>query len=59
MKYQLCPKCHGQGIIQKPPWVQGDVYTWVSTSSSYICDVCNGAKLLLVPEDRKLMEEER
>jgi DnaJ-class molecular chaperone len=54
MKYQLCPKCNGQGTVQKPPWVQGDVNEWASTSSSHICDVCRGAKLLLVLEDNKL-----
>lgn len=44
--YQLCPKCNGQGIVSKPPWVAGDVYEWSSTQSQFTCDVCNGAKII-------------
>jgi DnaJ-class molecular chaperone len=43
---QLCPKCNGQGIVTKPPWIAGDVYEWSSTQASYTCDVCNGAKVI-------------
>lgn len=50
MKYQLCPKCNGQGTVSKPPYVAGDVNQWTSSSTSFQCDVCNGAKVLLVPE---------
>jgi len=46
--YQLCPKCHGQGIVSKPPLLAGDVNEWTGSESSYPCDVCNGAKTLLV-----------
>lgn len=42
---QLCPKCNGQGTVSKPPWVAGDVYQWTS-ATSFICDVCNGAKVI-------------
>lgn len=44
--YQLCPKCNGQGIVSKPPWVAGDVDQWTSSAASYICDLCNGAKVI-------------
>ncbi len=53
MKYQLCPKCEGQGIVSKPPWIVGDIHTWTDSSASHICDVCNGAKVLLVPDDEQ------
>jgi len=43
---QLCPKCNGQGTVSKPPWVAGDVYEWSSTSTSFTCDLCNGAKVI-------------
>ena len=43
---QLCPKCNGQGIVSKPPWVAGDVHQWTSSATSFVCDVCNGAKVI-------------
>jgi DnaJ-class molecular chaperone len=52
MQYQLCPKCNGQGTVTKPPWVQGDVYKWASSSTSFVCDVCNGDKVLLILSER-------
>lgn len=48
-EWQLCPKCNGQGIVSKPPYVAGDVHQWASSSSSFTCDVCNGVKVLLPP----------
>lgn len=45
--YQLCPKCNGQGIVSRPPCVAGDIYAW-NGSSTYICDVCNGSKVIQV-----------
>lgn len=45
-KWQLCPKCNGQGMVEKPTYVAGDVHQWISTASVYVCDVCNGAKVL-------------
>lgn len=47
--WQTCPKCNGQGIVSRPPWVAGDVYQWSSSSTSYPCDVCNGAKVIQTP----------
>jgi hypothetical protein len=43
---QLCPKCNGQGIVSKPPYIAGDVHEWASASITFTCDVCNGAKVL-------------
>lgn len=57
MHYQLCPKCNGQGIVNKPPWVAGDQNTWTSTAASFPCDVCNGAKVLLVPDNDYYLSE--
>ena len=48
-EYQVCPKCNGQGIVSKPPWIAGDVYQWSATSATFICDVCNGAKIITRP----------
>lgn len=43
---QKCPKCDGQGIVSKPPWIAGDQHTWDSTSISHQCDVCSGQKII-------------
>lgn len=50
MHYQLCPKCNGQGLLSKPPWVPADIHQWSSTQASFTCDVCGGNKVLLVPD---------
>lgn len=44
--YQLCPKCHGQGILHKPPHVPGDADTWTSSDTTCMCDVCHGEKII-------------
>ena len=44
--FQKCPKCDGQGIVAKPPFIAGDVHQWSSTSVTFPCDVCNGAKII-------------
>lgn len=48
-EWQLCPKCHGQGIVSRPPWVPFDQEKWSSTGITYSCDVCNGAKMIGKP----------
>jgi hypothetical protein len=48
-QYQLCPKCIGQGIVSKPPYVAGDVNEWLSSESLYTCNVCNGDKIIPTP----------
>lgn len=44
--YQICPKCNGQGMVSKPPYIAGDVYEWSSSDASFACNVCNGAKII-------------
>jgi hypothetical protein len=45
----LCPKCGGQGIVTKPPWLPGDVPSWVShTTAPYKCNLCEGRKFIEV-----------
>jgi hypothetical protein len=47
MKPHLCPKCHGQKTVSKPPWVPGDVQTWTSSDAGpYPCPVCEGHGVL-------------
>jgi hypothetical protein len=47
MSMQLCPKCNGQGIVSRPPWIPSDQTTWMShTLGPYQCNVCNGAKVI-------------
>ena len=46
--YQSCPKCNGQGTVSKPPHLAGDITQWTSSETSYTCDVCNGAKIILM-----------
>jgi len=48
-KWQLCPKCHGQGTMSKPPGMPGDVNEWSGSQSSYACDVCEGNKIIECP----------
>ena len=47
--WQKCPKCDGQGIVSKPPYVAGDQHEWSSTSPTHVCNVCNGAKVIAPP----------
>ena len=51
---QKCPKCDGQGIVSKPPWISGDQQTWDSTSVNHQCDVCNGQKIIPMFELKEL-----
>ncbi len=48
--WQKCPKCDAQGVVSKPPGLAGDVTEWASSSISHTCDVCNGAKIIAVPD---------
>jgi hypothetical protein len=49
LQVQLCPKCHGQGIVSKPPWITAEVENWTSAETSFTCDVCNGTKVITMP----------
>ncbi len=50
MHAQVCPKCNGQGIVSKPPWIAGDISYWVSSETSYLCNLCNGTMIIYVPD---------
>lgn len=51
---QLCPKCKGQGIVSRPPWLPGDQNTWVSSDTkSHTCNLCNGTMTIEVEEPAK------
>ena len=46
MTAQICPKCNGQGMVARPPWVAGDVRQWTSnTTGPYLCNLCDGRKV--------------
>ena len=45
--YQKCPKCDGQGSVNKPPFIAGDQERWdTSELKLYTCDVCKGKKII-------------
>jgi hypothetical protein len=47
MATELCPKCHGQGVVSRPPWLPADIQTWNShTTGPYTCDLCSGLKVI-------------
>ena len=49
MTAELCPKCKGQGVVSRPPWVPADQPTWTSnTVGPHICNLCDGQKLIVV-----------
>lgn len=49
--YQACPVCHGQGHLNKPPWIAGDQETWTSsTTETYECRVCRGRGIIPLPD---------
>ncbi len=41
-----CPKCDGQGIVSKPPWIAGDQNTWTDTQLTYTCNLCKGMMVI-------------
>lgn len=45
-QWQKCPKCDGQGIVSKPPWIAGDQNTWTDTQTSHTCNLCNGQMVI-------------
>lgn len=37
----LCPNCHGQKTVSRPPWMAGDQPTWESDGTgNYNCPTC-------------------
>ncbi len=48
-EWQICPKCNGQGIVCKPPWIPAEVDQWSSTGENHQCNLCNGAMVIQKP----------
>jgi DnaJ-class molecular chaperone len=44
--WQTCPRCNGQGIIDKPPHIFGQQQTWVDTQMNHPCPVCCGKMII-------------
>jgi len=38
----LCPNCGGQKTLSKPPYIAGNINTWVGDTSLYPCPTCDG-----------------
>ena len=49
--FQLCPKCNGQGIVSRPPWIAGNLGSWMSSESSYECNLCHGKMIIPIPNE--------
>lgn len=52
-KIALCPLCSGQKTVSKPPYIAGDINTWVSygTGDLYQCPTCNGRGYVRIDDD--------
>lgn len=44
--WQACPKCHGQGIVSKPPYLAGDINHWSDSQGQHECNVCKGKMII-------------
>ncbi len=58
--YQKCPKCDGQGIVSKPPFIAGDIESWLSDQTAWTCDVCNGSKIIpmvFIPNEKTITND--
>jgi len=51
MATELCPKCNGQGIVSKPPYLAGDINEWSSSESQFTCNLCNGKMVIDTEKD--------
>ncbi len=50
--WQLCPKCSGQGHVNKPPYIAGDQHSWVAgNTGGYQCPVCAGRGMVALAGD--------
>jgi DnaJ-class molecular chaperone len=49
MKAQLCPKCNGSGTMLLQ--IGGTEGTWVTHTVVTVCDLCNGGKVIYVPDE--------
>lgn len=44
----LCPNCHGQKTVSKPPWIAGDQTSWASDNVNlYPCPTCSGTGVVI------------
>lgn len=49
-RYQTCPKCDGQKIVGKPPWIAGDQRSWTTADTgTFTCPVCLGLGMVEAP----------
>lgn len=49
-RYQTCPKCNGQKIVNTPPWVGGDQESYLGgNTGTYQCPVCRGLGMVEEP----------
>lgn len=47
-----CPVCDGTGLVNRPPWVAGDVPAWTDSSlGPYHCRACDGTGILWSTDD--------
>jgi len=52
----ICPNCHGQKTVQRPPWVAGDQPVWLGGGTPvYPCPTCDakGYVILTAEEVRE------
>lgn len=69
-----CPVCQGSCLVSRPPYVAGDVDSWItSTTVVYECKACNGTGIvwseekscvyeigeISIAQDRKKESEEK
>jgi len=45
--WQVCPKCHGQGLVWFPCGVPYNE-TYTTDGNPYECDVCQGKKIISI-----------
>lgn len=48
-EWQVCPKCLGQKVVSRPPYIPVDADTWGSTAVTHQCDICHGLGILKKP----------
>jgi len=54
--YQICPNCHGGGIVSQPPRFPGTLYEELedSDASYYPCGLCHGRMVIEVPSSQPI-----
>ena len=52
----LCPNCHGQKTVQRPPCVAGDQPVWLGSGTPvYPCPTCDAKGYIILPAERSLV----